>query len=51
MLSKRVVITGLGIFCSVGNNVEAFLRSLKEGKTGIGPITLFDASKYPSKLG
>jgi 3-oxoacyl-[acyl-carrier-protein] synthase II len=48
---KRVVITGLGIFCSTGKNVEEFCRSLKEGKTGIGPITLFDTSKYPCKIG
>jgi 3-oxoacyl-[acyl-carrier-protein] synthase II len=51
MKSKRVVITGLGIFCSTGKNVEEFSRSLKEGKTGIGPITLFDTSKYPCKIG
>ncbi len=51
MNSKRVVITGLGIFCSTGKNVEEFCRSLKEGKTGIGPITLFDTSKYPCKIG
>jgi 3-oxoacyl-[acyl-carrier-protein] synthase II len=51
MKSKRVGITGLGIFCSTGKNVEEFCRSLKEGKTGIGPITLFDTSKYPCKIG
>ena len=48
---KRVAITGMGIFCSTGKNVEEFLQSLKEGRTGIGPITLFDTSKYPSKIG
>jgi 3-oxoacyl-[acyl-carrier-protein] synthase II len=51
MESRRVVITGMGIFCSIGKNVEKFLQSLKEGRTGIGPITLFDTSKYPSKVG
>ena len=51
MASKRVVITGMGIFCSIGRNVEEFVWSLKEGKSGIGPITLFDTSKYPSKIG
>ena len=51
MESKRVVITGIGVFCSIGKNVEEFNRSLKEGKTGIGPVTLFDTSKYPSKIG
>ncbi len=51
MKSKRVVITGIGLFCSVGKNVEEFSRSLQEGRTGIGPITLFDTSKYPCKIG
>jgi len=51
MESKRVVITGMGVFCSIGKNVQEFLQSLREGLTGIGPITLFDTSKYPSKIG
>ena len=46
-----MVITGMGIFCSTGKDVEDFSRSLKEGRTGIGPITLFDTSKYPCKIG
>ncbi len=48
---KRVVVTGLGVFCSTGKNVEEFFQSLREGRSGIGPITLFDPSKYPSKIG
>jgi len=51
MRSKRVAVTGIGVFCSIGKNVEEFLQSLKDGKTGIGPITLFDTSKYPCKIG
>ena len=51
MFSKRIAITGLGVFCSIGRNVEEFLQSLREGRTGIGEITLFDTSKYPSKIG
>jgi 3-oxoacyl-[acyl-carrier-protein] synthase II len=51
MKSRRVVITGMGIFCSIGKNVEEFLQSLKDGKMGIGPITLFNTSKYPCKIG
>lgn len=51
MNSKRVAITGLGVFCSIGENVEEFLQSLKDGQSGIGPITLFDTSKYPCKIG
>lgn len=51
MKSKRVAITGLGIFCSTGKNIKEFSQSLKEGRLGIGPITLFDTSKYPCKIG
>ncbi|HUL36525.1 MAG TPA: beta-ketoacyl-[acyl-carrier-protein] synthase family protein [Thermodesulfobacteriota bacterium] len=51
MKSKRVAITGLGIFCSTGKNVEEFTESLRDGKPGIGSITLFDTSKYPCKIG
>src|SRR4030065_78073 len=51
MKSKRVAVTGIGVFCSIGKNVEEFLQSLKEGQSGIGPITLFDTSKYPCKIG
>ncbi len=51
MKSKRVVVTGMGIFCSIGRNVDEFARSLREGRSGIGPLTLFDTSKYPSKIG
>ena len=32
---KRVVITGMGIVSSIGNNVEEVLASLKAGKSGI----------------
>jgi len=51
MKSKRVVITGIGVFCSIGKNVREFSQSLREGRTGIGPITIFDTSKYPCKIG
>jgi 3-oxoacyl-[acyl-carrier-protein] synthase II len=51
MKFKRVAITGMGVFCSIGKNVQEFLQSLKEGRLGIGPVTLFDTSKYPCKIG
>jgi len=51
MKQKRVAITGMGIFCSIGKDVEEFLQSLREGRTGIGQISLFDTSKYPSRIG
>jgi len=51
MRSKRVAVTGIGVFCSIGKNMEEFTQSLREGRTGLGPITLFDTSKYPCKIG
>jgi 3-oxoacyl-[acyl-carrier-protein] synthase II len=51
MKSKRVAVTGIGVFCSIGKNVQEFNQSLKEGRTGIGAVTLFDTSKYPCKIG
>ena len=51
MKSKRVAITGIGVFCSTGKNTEEFLQSLRDGRTGIGSITLFNTSKYPCKIG
>jgi 3-oxoacyl-[acyl-carrier-protein] synthase II len=51
MRERRIAITGMGIYCSIGKNVEEFFQSLREGRNGIGPITLFDTSKYPSKIG
>ncbi len=41
-MSKRVYITGIGIICAIGNNVEETLQSLMAERSGIGEITLFD---------
>ncbi|MCM8794854.1 MAG: beta-ketoacyl-ACP synthase II [Candidatus Omnitrophica bacterium] len=48
--SRRVVITGLGVISPVGNNVKDAWASLVQGKSGAGPITLFDASEYPTRI-
>src|SRR6266850_1325693 len=45
MSERRVVVTGLGALTPVGNNTEEFWSSLKQGKSGIGPITKFDVSE------
>ena len=50
MQRRRVVVTGLGLVCPVGIGVEESWRALLEGKSGIGPITLFDASSYPTRI-
>ena len=43
-MARRVVITGMGAVTPLGNTVEEFWAGIKAGKSGIGPITLFDAS-------
>lgn len=50
MSEKRVVITGLGIISPVGTGIEKFWSNLLEGKSGIGPITRFDASQLPTRI-
>src|SRR3989440_5214087 len=45
MSDRRVVITGLGALTPVGNTTEDFWTALKQGKSGIGPITKFDTSE------
>lgn len=47
---KRVVVTGLGALTPVGNNVPEFWASLVSGKSGAGPITHFDASKFKTQF-
>jgi len=47
---NRVVITGMGILAPNGTGLEAFWNSLLEGRSGIGPITLFDSTGYRSRI-
>lgn len=47
---KRVVVTGLGALTPVGNTVEETWNSLINGKSGAGPITHFDASKFKTQF-
>ena len=44
MEKRRVVITGMGAITPLGNSVDETWAGIKAGKSGIGPITLFDAS-------
>ena len=47
---KRVVITGMGVISSIGNNMEDFTTNIFAGKSGIGYITKFDASSYRTRI-
>ena len=49
-MSRRVVVTGLGAITPIGLSVDEFWASVKEGKTGFGEITKFDASEYKCHL-
>ena len=46
----RVVVTGLGVISPVGLDVETTWQSLLVGQSGIGPISLFDASDWPVRI-
>jgi len=47
---NRVVVTGMGVLAPNGIGVDAFWKSLVAGESGIGPITLFDASGFKSRI-
>ena len=49
-MTKRVVVTGLGCISPVGNNVPDTWNALLAGKSGAGPITRFDATKYKTRF-
>ena len=46
MSKKRVVVTGMGAITPIGNSVNEFWASVREGKLGFGPITKFDTTDY-----
>src|SRR5690606_22602331 len=46
----RVVVTGLGAVTPLGNDLPTTWRNVLEGRSGIGPITQFDASGYESAI-
>jgi 3-oxoacyl-[acyl-carrier-protein] synthase II len=47
---KRVVVTGLGAITPLGNTLAEYWEGLINGRNGIGPITLFDASKHNCRI-
>ncbi len=50
MSRRRVVVTGLGLVSPVGNTVPEAWENLIAGKSGIGPITRFDASAFSARI-
>jgi len=49
-MSRRVVVTGLGLICGLGIGTEAVWEALSAGTSGVGPITLFDAKDFSCRI-
>ncbi len=47
---RRVVITGVGVLSPIGNNLTDFVSGLKNGTSGAGPITYFDAQEFKTRF-
>ena len=50
MSKRRVVVTGLGIVSPVGSSVDEAWKNITAGKSGIGPITHYDATNFSTKI-
>jgi 3-oxoacyl-[acyl-carrier-protein] synthase II len=49
-MRRRVVITGIGVINPMGNDVETMWSAMKEGQSGVGYTTVFDASNFPTRI-
>jgi beta-ketoacyl-acyl-carrier-protein synthase II len=49
-VTRRVVVTGVGAVTAVGNSAEETWQAMLAGRSGIGPITLFDPEPYPVRI-
>jgi len=49
-LTRRVVVTGIGLICGVGNTTDEVWKNLLAGKSGVGKITQFDASSHACQI-
>ncbi|MEM7783474.1 MAG: beta-ketoacyl-[acyl-carrier-protein] synthase family protein [Planctomycetota bacterium] len=47
---RRVVVTGVGVINPLGNDIETVWAAIKEGKSGVGYTSIFDASNFPTKI-
>jgi 3-oxoacyl-[acyl-carrier-protein] synthase II len=50
-MARRVVVTGLGMVTPLGTGVKENWEAVCAGRSGIGPITKFDASDFPTRIG
>tara|TARA_Y100000994_G_scaffold202182_1_gene173083 strand:+ start:5116 stop:6345 length:1230 start_codon:yes stop_codon:yes gene_type:complete len=49
-MNRRVVVTGMGVVSSLGCDIDSFFNNIKNGKSGISPITSFDTSNHSVKI-
>jgi 3-oxoacyl-[acyl-carrier-protein] synthase II len=49
-LNRRVVVTGLGLICGVGNSTDVVWKALLAGKSGVGRITRFDPTNFACQI-
>lgn len=49
-MRRRVVVTGLGAVTPLGLGPDALIEGLLEGRSGVGPLTRFDASGFPTRI-
>ena len=49
-MGRRVVVTGIGLICAVGNNTQEVWSNLLAGKSGVARITQFDASQFACQI-
>lgn len=49
-MRRRVVVTGMGMVTPIGKDVESTWQALLEGRSGVGPITLFDSATFPTRI-
>jgi 3-oxoacyl-[acyl-carrier-protein] synthase II len=49
-MRRRVAVTGLGVVTPIGQTVETFREGLRAGRSGAGPITLFDPAELPTRI-
>ncbi|GMK40689.1 3-oxoacyl-[acyl-carrier-protein] synthase 2 [Paenibacillus sp. CCS19] len=49
-MKQRVVVTGMGVMTSLGDDLEQFWGNLMEGKSGVSLIEAFDVSEYPTRI-
>ena len=50
MSKRRVVVTGMGIVSPLGNDLASSWDAIVNGRSGIGPVTHFDASAFPTRI-